>query len=167
MKPIKKHIKLKDLNLKNNGFITPINYFNSLETKIFLKLNNDIPLNYFKTVESKILSKLEIDNESKVKVISLKSRFIKQFIPSAVAASVILFIGLNLFNKSNINTIDKLDLTVVNDYLDVEYESSYALGELLNSDDFSSLSNNYSIIETTNLETYLTQTNLEELMLNN
>jgi len=32
MKSFNKHIKLKDLNIKNAGFSVPKNYFDSLET---------------------------------------------------------------------------------------------------------------------------------------
>lgn len=169
MKHLKKHIKLKDLNLKNAGFIVPNSYFKSVEPHVFLKLTNDIPTNYFKDVESKILTKLNIENNSQVKVIKLKTKFLKRLLPLAVAASVILFIGLNFINKSNIVSYGSLNNTNINNYLALEpdYTNSYNLGELLNDDDFTILSDNFTPIEDSKLESYLNQINLDELMTNN
>ncbi len=149
MKPIKKHIKLTDLNLKNAGFTVPDGYFESIESRVFLKLTNDIPINYFKNVESKILTKLNIENSPHVKVIKLKTIFLKRLLPFAVAASVILFIGLNFINKSAIISFDSLNITNINSYLALEpdYTNGYNLGEFLNDDDFTTLSNNFTPLE--------------------
>lgn len=169
MKPIKKHIKLEDLNLKNAGFVVPNSYFESVESHVFLKLTNDIPTNYFKNVESKILTKLNIENNSEVKVIKLKTIFLKRLLPFAVAASVLLFISLNFINKSDVITFDSLNTTNINNYLALEpdYTNGYNLGELLNDDDFTTLSNNFTPMEDSKLESYLNQINLDELMTNN
>jgi len=50
-------------------------------------------------LETKILSKLNIKNSPEVKIIPLKSIFLKRILPFAVAASVVLFMGLNFINK--------------------------------------------------------------------
>ncbi len=169
MKPIKKHIKLIDLNLKNAGFTVPNGYFEYVESTVLSKVIHDIPKDYFKTLDSKILTKLNIENKPEVKVINLKKLLLKRILPFAAAASVVLFIGLNFINKPNAVTFESLDDTNIDNYLALEpdYANGYNLGELLNDDDFTTLSNNITPMEDSKLESYLNQTNLDELMTNN
>lgn len=169
MKNSKNYIKLKDLNFKNAGFTAPKGYFERVESQVLLKVSGDIPNNYFNTLETKILSKLNIKNSPEVKIIPLKSIFLKRILPFAVAASVVLFIGLNFINKFETVTFETLDTTNINNYLALvpDYSNSYNLGEFLTDADFSQLSNTYAPIEDLKLETYLNQTDIEELILNN
>jgi len=166
----KKHIKLKDLNIKSAGFKVPYYYFDNIETKIISKINNDIPANYFEDVEKKILSKLNIDKSKKVKVIRLNPQLFKRLIPIVAAASVILFIGLNFFNKKNIINFETLDTSNISNWIELNSDNSntYVLGEYLNSDDLTNIANNNSTnIKESDLVEYLNDTNIEDLMINN
>lgn len=170
MKPSDKHIDLEALNYKNAGFSVPQGYFESIEPKVIAKLNSDIPVGYFDNLEDTIFAKLAKEKVSKtpVKVISLKSRFIKRFISLAAAASIALFIGINLFNKQETLTFDSLELSSISIWLEGETSiaDSYVLGELLDDDDLTYLSN-FDEIDDTDLLEYLNQTNIENLILNN
>ena len=170
MKPINKHIDLESLNYKNTGFSIPQNYFESIEPKVIAKLNNDVPVDYFDNLEDKVFAKLVIENHIKkpVKVISLRTRIVKRFIPLAAAASIVLFISISLFSKQETLTFDNLEISSISTWLESEtgIADSYVLGELLEEDDLTYLSN-YDEIDDTDLLEYLDQTNTENLILNN
>jgi len=166
----KKHINLKDLNLKSTGFSVPDYYFDNLETKVISKLKNDIPNNYFEDVEKKILSKLSLDNPKKVKVVKLNPQFLKRLIPIVAAASVILFIGLNFFNKTNTLNFDTLDASSISNWIELNSDNSnaYVLGQYLSPNQITNISNtNLTNIKDAELVDYLNDTNLEDLMINN
>ncbi len=170
MSTSKKHIKLKDLNIKNTGFGVPDYYFDSLETKILSKVNDDIPTNYFEDIENKILSKLNIDNSKNVKVIKLNSKLFKRLIPIVAAASVVLFIGLNFLKKANTLNFNSIDITSISNWVELNSDDSnaYVLGEYLSPEELTSISNtNISNIKDADLVEYLNDTNLEDLMINN
>ena len=104
---------------KSNGFSVPKNYFNAIEEEINIKLAEeyfknksgfDIPNTYFKEFEENLLVKVVSPSTvNETKVISFKERILK-IIPTTVAASVLLFIGLNsfIFDKTEELTIDTL-----------------------------------------------------------
>jgi len=170
MSTSKKHIKLKNLDIKNPGFSVPDYYFDSLETKILSKVNNDIPINYFEDVENKILSKLNLDKPKEVKVIKLNSRFFKRLVPIVAAASIILFVGLNFFNKSNTLNFDSLNTSNISNWIDLNTDdaNSYVLGQYLSNDDLTGIANNtVTGINETDLVDYLNDTDIEDLMINN
>lgn len=105
---------------KTSGFETPTNHLDNLEDKLFMKLFEEklpsntgfsAPESYFENIEESVLLKIK-----PVKVISLKQRILKS-IPIAAAASVLLFIGLNVFV---FNSSAELDLDNINDS-DIEY----------------------------------------------
>lgn len=110
---------LNSISRKKNGFSIPKNYFNTIEEVINVKLIEerfknksgfDIPNRYFKEFEEDLLAKVlspSLVNEAKV--ISFKERILK-IIPVTVAASVLLFIGLNsfVFDKTAELTLDSL-----------------------------------------------------------
>lgn len=102
---------------KENGFSIPKNYFKNTEALIETRLAEEsftkdsgfnIPDSYFRELENNILSKISF-TEKEVKVISFKERILK-IIPIAVAATLILFIGLNsfVFNSPEELTLDSL-----------------------------------------------------------
>ncbi|MGG8496547.1 hypothetical protein ACQY1Q_09035 [Tenacibaculum sp. TC6] len=93
---------------KKSGFIVPENYFEELENKVFQEENilnaaKNIPFktpeNYFDAFEATLLDKLSIEKNT-TKVIPLYKRVVR-LIPTAVAASVLLFIGYTFFNNSS------------------------------------------------------------------
>lgn len=103
---------LKSVLKKSTGFSAPKNYFSEVEEKLsyFIfeeKLPKEsgfkTPDTYFDTLENSILDK--VTQKKEVKVISLKDRLLK-FIPIAAAASVVLFISINLFNNNTTETVN-------------------------------------------------------------
>lgn len=112
---------LKSVLQNSTGFSVPKDYFNTADdrlTSFFIekelpeKTGFSVPENYFQTVEKSILKKIRFKKE--VKVISLKSKFLK-YIPAAAVASVALFLSINYFTSSNdseinFNTIGETDI---------------------------------------------------------
>lgn len=99
---------LKSVLGKESGFSLPKNYFESLDEQIDLilaeeNLSNEnsfsTPDNYFNALEDKIISRVT-SKEKETKVISFRDRMLK-VIPSAIAASIALFISINYFNTFN------------------------------------------------------------------
>ena len=128
------HIKnseefLNSISRKKNGFSVPKNYFNAIEEKINIKLAEerfknksgfDVPNTYFKKFEEDLLAKvLSPSPVNETKVISFKER-ISKIIPITVAASVLLFIGLNsfIFDKTTEITLDTLSENEIEYWLD-------------------------------------------------
>jgi len=118
-----------------NGFSIPENYFDTVEDAVFSKIGEQhfpvgnafsTPDRYFESFEDTLFSKLDI-TKKEVKVISLKSRVLK-FIPTAAAASVLLFIGLNIFTTEDpFNTISSEDLDSWFDENYIDYSTVNAI----------------------------------------
>jgi hypothetical protein len=120
---------LNSISRKKNGFSVPKNYFNAIEEEINIKLAEehfknksgfDIPNTYFKEFEENLLVKVVSPSPvNETKVISFKER-ISKIIPTTVAASVLLFIGLNsfIFDKTEELTIDTLTENEIEYWLD-------------------------------------------------
>ena len=98
---------LKSVLQNSTGFSVPKDYFDTAEDRFssFLiekELPEEtgffVPENYFQTVEKSILKKTGFKKE--VKVISLKSKFLK-YIPVAAVASVALLLSINYFTSLN------------------------------------------------------------------
>ena len=127
--------ELKDSEdfIRNNtsgvhGFNAPKNYFKTIEDSVIANIaeqgfNKDTafhtPDNYFENFEEKLFSKLGTPKKE-VKVISLRSRLLK-IIPTAAAASVLLFIGLNYFSNSVNNTFDSISSEELENWFDESY----------------------------------------------
>ncbi len=102
--------KLLEDNLdKKTPFRTPKNYFSTIEDRVLESLKSEekenvyaTPKGYFDSVEDKVFERLQTET----KVIDFKTRFIKKFLPIAAAASLLLFITLQLLN----NTSEQKDL---------------------------------------------------------
>ena len=111
---------IEGINNSDAGFNTPLNYFDNLEDTILSKVReehipNEIsflaPNDYFSTFDEELLSKIEFPQKES-KVISFKSRFLR-IIPTAAAACMLLFIGLNYFSineKISFETISSEEL---------------------------------------------------------
>ncbi|CAM1333653.1 hypothetical protein [Tenacibaculum aestuariivivum] len=151
-------------------FSTPKNYFNEVEKSIssfvntcnLPKKNNfETPDNYFNSVEKIILEKTK-----QIKTISLYKNVL-QLIPIAVAASVLLFIGLSYINQAKnnyyLNDITQADVLYW-------YENGYGvtnndeLATVLNDIDFDE--NILSSINKENMKDYLNTIDDDSLLFN-
>ena len=150
-------------NIKNSGFKIPDNYFQDFEENILSKvklksLTEDsgfvVPDNYFDEF------KVSVKNETKV--ISIFNRK-NRLLVSSIAAAIVLFFSLNIFNNSIVSLND----------LDTETVDSYILDEANVSELTALFSDNelnetqfidYSISEET-LDTYLESVEVNELFL--
>lgn len=110
-------------NIKQSGFKTPDNYFNTIEDQIMSQISLEeigkdsgfkTPDNYFDTIEDNILSKTK-----ETKIIKLFNK--KTIITVAsIAAMFVLFFNLNPF-KTQV-TFDNLDTDTVEAYILNEVE---------------------------------------------
>ena len=103
-------------NIKNSGFKVPQNYFEGLEDSILAeaKLKSIVNDSGFKTPEG-YLDNFEVLIKKETKVISIFSR--KNILAvSSIAAALILFFSLNLFNNSTLS-INDLETTTVDNYI--------------------------------------------------
>ncbi len=112
-------------NIKNSGFKVPQNYFEGLEDSVLAeaKLKNLVSDSGFKTPEG-YLENFSVSIKKETKVISIFSRKNMLFV-SSIAAAIVLFFSLNVFNNSPL-TLNDLDITTVEDYILDETE----LGDL-------------------------------------
>lgn len=116
---------------KETAFSTPENYFNEVEDTIYTSAITDsfpsknpfsTPTNYFNTVEDSILSKINLKGKE-VKVISLRKRIL-QYVPTAAAASVLLFVGINYFNNQK-TTLDDITINEIESWYENGYGTTY------------------------------------------
>lgn len=147
-------MKLDLNNIKNTGFKTPDNYFNTVEDSIMnaIKHENSLKANiesgfktpddYFNTVEDAIINK--IDTENKPKVISLFSKRNLIYV-SSVAAAILLYFNLSFFDKDT--SLDTLDFQSVENYILDQGMDSYEIAALLTEDELSNI--NFEILDNT------------------
>ncbi|MEB8329458.1 hypothetical protein OO009_08815 [Flavobacteriaceae bacterium KMM 6897] len=134
-------MKKKD---KHSGFKTPEGYFEGLNNSLFDKLKGEdtiipqnegftVPEGYFDGVNQTILSKIR---EEETKVIPLNPYKKYYFTAIAVAASLLLVIGLQ-WTKEEVYTFDDLAASEIESYF--EYNdygmSSYEIAEIMPIDD--------------------------------
>tara|TARA_R110002124_G_scaffold88041_1_gene226241 strand:- start:9157 stop:9699 length:543 start_codon:yes stop_codon:yes gene_type:complete len=119
---------IKSTTQNKSGFSVPENYFVSIGETVFSKISEQsfskenaftAPKDYFNNFEDRLLTKLDFPKKE-VKVISLKSRLL-QIIPTAAAASVLLFIGLNYFSFFNTTSFDSISADEIEDWLNEGY----------------------------------------------
>jgi hypothetical protein len=150
----------------------PKGYFESIEDRTLdtIKSNKkednfSIPDNYFETIEDRVFEKI---NKSG-KVIPLKSRFVKTFIPIAAAASLLIFITLQLFTDTNSNDLlASLEESEIENWIesgDLEL-SSYEIAEIYEDVNFEELELN-QLYNDENLIEYLDDIDIESLNLTN
>lgn len=103
-------------NIKNSGFKVPKDYFEGLEDSILTqaKLKSLVSNSGFKAPEG-YLDNFEVVIKKETKVISIFSRKNILFV-SSVAAAIVLFFSLNIFNNSPL-TLTDLDSTTVENYI--------------------------------------------------
>lgn len=159
-------------NIKSSGFKTPENYFDSLEDKLFERLNNKetikgindpgfiVPKDYFESLDNKILNKLE-DKP----VIKLTTRKTLYYV-AGIAASLLLLFAIFINND---NETQELSAEMVETYFENSDLDSYELAQLLVEaeileEDFTIVETQYNeetlesyLIENTDIETILQQ----------
>lgn len=110
-------------NIKQSGFKTPDNYFNTIEDQIIFQISLEkidknsgfkVPDNYFDTIEDNILSKTK---ETKIFKLFNKKTIVTV---ASIAAMFVLFFNLNPF-KTQV-TFDNLDTDTVEAYILNEVE---------------------------------------------
>ena len=134
-------------NKIENGFTTPIDYFDTLSDRLFEKINGEVnttllpetsgfivPENYFEKNEVELLSKI---NHTKTKVIRLKATLYKV---SGIAAVLLLTIVSPMFYNS-VET-KKNELAEIS-YLEMHSEELgiYEVGSMLDNEDLAELEN--------------------------
>jgi hypothetical protein len=112
-------------NIKNSGFKVPQDYFEGLEDSILneAKLKSIVSDTGFKTPDG-YFDNFEVTIEKETKVISIFSKKNMLFV-SSIAAAIVLFFSLNIFDNSPL-TFNDLDTTTVDNYILDETE----IGEL-------------------------------------
>ncbi len=162
-------IFLQNINVKSS-FDAPKGYFEDLENSVFEKINIEkkekefnIPENYFDTIEDRVFEKL--GDESKL--VSLKDKIIKRYIPIAIAASILLLFTLTILNQNKdtdlmaaLNTAE-IENWLDNGYIDIEtYDIEYLYtDEELDEIELENTYNDESLIE------YLDDIDIETLIL--
>ncbi len=116
---------IKEKTGSDSGFSIPENYFNGIEDDFLIKLSEeklpntssfDTPGNYFDNLENDILSKIDT-TPKQGKVISLKSRLFK-YLPTAVAASLVLFLSFQFLNTKETTSIDDISYADIEDWFE-------------------------------------------------
>lgn len=150
-------------NIKETGFKTPENYFESFEANLKERIATDeklagikdagftVPKDYFNSVDDAIMKELSNDADEKpvVKVNFKRSLY---YI-SGIAASLLLLVAI-FINKNNASEIS---IDMVEAHFETQDLDSYELAQLLVDaelldDNFTITNNDYN---ETNLETYL------------
>ncbi|MCF6279125.1 MAG: hypothetical protein L3J14_02140 [Flavobacteriaceae bacterium] len=167
-------LKLSDEKLdKENPFKTPDNYFLTIEDRVFDNIKSEeketafsIPKGYFDTVEDNVFKKLHTET----KVIDFKTRFTKTFLPIAAAASLLLFVTLQLLNSNNDNTdlfasmeISEIESWIEDGSLELD---SYEITTVYQDVDFEDLELNQQYSDD-NLVEYLEDIDIQSLILTN
>lgn len=160
-----------DLLNPNKGqvFNTPENYFDTIEDSIFEKIQKNetefsIPKDYFDTIEEKVFSKIH----NQPKVINLKTRILKQMLPIAAAASILLFFSLQFLNTKAVETdifttleTSEIENWIANNELDLY---TYDIASIYEDKDFENLEIS-SLYEDDEMLNYLNDVDVESLLL--
>jgi len=147
---------MKNENLhttKDSGFKVPQNYFEGLEDSILneVKLKSTISDSGFKAPEN-YFETFKVSVEKETKVISLFNKKAVLYV-SSIAAAIVLFFSLTLFNNSPISIHD----------LDTETVDNYILDEI-NLEDIASLFQDNELNETQFIEYSLNDDTLDSYL---
>lgn len=110
-------------NIKETGFKVPQDYFEALEDTILneVKLKSIVSESGLK-IPKDYLDNFNVSVKEETKVISIFNKKNIIFV-SSIAAAIILFFSLNIFNTST-TTLDDIDTASVDDYILNETEIS-------------------------------------------
>lgn len=155
-------------NIKSTGFTPPDNYFQDLEASLSNKIETlelsesiknvgfKMPEGYLDMAEYTILN--TISNKKETKVISLFSKRNIRFLSSSIAATIVLFISIFLFNREEpLPTFVTLENEAIEDYILTEV-TTYDMANLLNKDQLN---------EAIYIDSSLNEENIEDYLLNN
>ena len=143
-------------NIKDTGFKTPPDYFNSFEDNLMAEINLKrkvstngfvVPETYFDSLENNVIDSLD----KSTKVIPLFNKKAVLYI-SGIAAAILLFFNLSISEEQI--TFDNLDLETAENYIIDENISSYELAALMDEDLLDDNFIEYNFNEET-IETYL------------
>ncbi|MGV6831568.1 MAG: hypothetical protein ACWA5P_08425 [bacterium] len=135
----------KKLDIKNTGFETPKNYFDSVEDSVLAKLKTEklkelvtntgyeAPKEYLSNIEDSVLDKL---SDKPVKVISLN---VKRMLYSVASIAAILVLYFAVFNSGNNSSLDSIESEVVERYFIDNGIDSDELASLLTEEDLESM----------------------------
>ena len=149
-------------NIKQSGFKTPDNYFNTIEDQIISQISLEkidknsgfkVPDNYFDTIEDNILSKTK---ETKIFKLFNKKTIITV---ASIAAMFVLFFNLNPF-KTQV-TFDSLDTETVEAYILNEVELN-DISNLINTDQLSQT--DFIDYNDISIDNYLDDIDLEDFL---
>lgn len=163
--------KLFELKSLKTGFEVPKEYFESFENKLILKINferkdtNDIPEGYFDTIEDRVFEKI-INEEPKV--INIKKRIVKIATPLAIAASILLLITLQIFNKNHEDLFANLETSEIETWInngDLDL-STFEIASVYSDANFENLEL-YDTYSDDDLIKYLDDIDIESLLLTN
>ena len=149
-------------NIKQSGFKTPNNYFNTIEDQIMSQISLEkidknsgfkVPDNYFDTIEDNILSKTK---ETKIFKLFNKKTIITV---ASIAAMFVLFFNLNPF-KTQV-TFDNLDTDTVEAYILNEVELN-DISNLINTDQLSQT--DFIDYNGSSIDNYLDDIDLEDFL---
>lgn len=147
---------------EGNGFSVSKNYFDNLEDAIEIKVFENsfpkqqvftTPHSYFKSLDNNILTKVST-TKKETKVISFKERVLK-IIPVSVAASLILFIGLNISNTDKKFTLDSLSETDIEYWLDDNMLNTNDIAAVLEEDILEENDFSYTVLQDDSIEDYI------------
>ena len=152
-----------------NSYKTPDNYFKTIEDKIIGNLEPlgnkttgfKVPTDYFDTIETKSILK----RDKKTKLISLFNKTTIKTIGLSIAASILLFIGINNYNSNNQNLeIHNLSLTELDTWMeeDLITFNTYEIADTFTEKDL-----NLIDIENDELSEYFDLVDVEDLILEN
>ncbi|MFT4643313.1 MAG: hypothetical protein ACI89R_001158 [Candidatus Azotimanducaceae bacterium] len=154
---------------KEQVFKTPENYFETIEDSVLNHIHKtdaafSIPEGYFDTIEDNVLEKINKEH----KVISLKNRIVKQFIPFIAAASLLLFISLQFFNTHDTDLFASLETSEIENWIENDELglNSYEIASLYDDIDIENLDIN-SLYDDDEMLNYLNEVDVESLILTN
>lgn len=162
-----------NMNKNTSGFKSPENYFENIKDKIISQIKKPLltkasgfktPERYLENIDNKILTKYNFNKSSKV--ISLKNYNYLKIISFSIAASFLLYIGINKFkNNSNSFNIDNVAMSEIENWIEDDLISfnTYDIAETFSDVDLI-IDDNYSDEE---IIDYLNNTDIENLIFEN
>ncbi|MDO9262098.1 MAG: hypothetical protein Q7U08_09175 [Flavobacteriaceae bacterium] len=168
-------IQLKSKFGKENPFKVSTTYFEDFEDSIIDSLKNKsnsaktklkVPDDYFKNFEQQVLAKLQQPTiEKEVKVIALRSRFVKISASVAVAASLALFFIFNPFQSTEEVSFDALRITEIEAWIEADQLNldAYQIASVYKEEKLKPNLFN-STVKEDELENFLNHANIDELM---
>lgn len=153
-----------DVSKVKSGFKEPENYFKNVEERIMSKVNNSgfkIPENYFKEIDETILNNYNKSKHPKVYNLVNSTKF--KFIGLSIAASLLIFIGLNNTNSQNAQLeFETLEIAEIESWMDNDL-LSYNTYDILDTFDDITLSNE-EIFTSEVIYDYLVEENIGNLL---